>query len=76
MAKSSTKKRTPPQAADWLDSGLDDSAVGTNNRKKAKVLPSDSKFIYYITITIIYLFSLFARSTRGPDSSIFESEQR
>ena len=57
MAKSLTKKRTTLQAADCLDSGLDDSVVRSNNRKKVKVLPSDSKFIYYIT-TIIYLFSL------------------
>ena len=57
MAKSLTKKRTTLQAVNCLDSGLNDSVVHSNNRKKAKVLPSDSKFIYYIT-TIIYLFSL------------------
>ena len=76
MAKSSTKKRTPPQAADWLDSaGLDESAVDSNTRKKAKTLSSDSKFICYVVITIIYFLYLFARSI-GSNSSIFEGEQR
>ena len=58
MAKSLAKKCSTPQAMDWLDSGLDDSAVDSSTRKKAKTLPSDSEFIRYIAITIIY-FSCF-----------------
>ena len=58
MAKSLAKKHSTPQATDWLDSGLDDSAVDSSTRKKAKTLPFDSEFIRYIAITIIY-FSCF-----------------
>ena len=53
MAKSSTKKRTTPQVANRLESGLHDSADGSDTRKKAKTRPSDSKFICHITIAII-----------------------
>ena len=58
MAKSLVKKCSTPQATDWLNSGLDDSAVDSSTQKKAKMLPSDSEFIRYIAITIIY-FSCF-----------------
>ncbi|KAI6037193.1 hypothetical protein PISMIDRAFT_14781 [Pisolithus microcarpus 441] len=40
MAKSCTKKHAMPQAADGLHSALNDPVLGSNTRKKAKMLPS------------------------------------